>query len=150
MTKEDLKSLGLNDEQLSALEKGFEEYEKEIEKITTEAKEKELHYEDKIKHIKIENQVNNALLSAGAKNIKAVKALIDLDNMEFDGEKLLGLEDSIRTLSQAEDTSFLFNQKTENQSFKGFTAGNSQNTYTDKKLEDMTYTELENYYARVE
>ena len=43
------------------------------------------------------------------KNIKAVKALLDIDSIKLDGDKLLGLDDQLNGLKENE--SYLFEQE---------------------------------------
>ena len=84
-------------------------------------------FEVKVKQIQIENAVEKALLVSKAKNIKAVKALLDLDNAELDGENIKGLEDQIKKLQEGEDTKFLFDIDDGNkQSFKGVKPGEAK------------------------
>ena len=46
-------------------------------------------YENKIKQMKIDSAVDMALINAKARNVKAAKALLNLENAELDGEKVL-------------------------------------------------------------
>ncbi len=62
------------------------------------------------KSARINSAVDMALTIAKAKNVKAVKALLEgLDKAEFgDDGKVKGLEDQIKKLQGADDTKFLF------------------------------------------
>lgn len=74
--------------------------------VVKEAKEK---YEAQLKQQKIEHAVTMALTSAKAKNLKAVKALLDLENAEIQEDGTVkGLLENIETLKGAEDSKFLF------------------------------------------
>jgi len=46
--------------------------------------------------------IEKALTAAKAKNPKAVKALLDLEKVKLDGDKLLGLEDQLKTIQQSD------------------------------------------------
>ena len=87
---------------------------------------KEDSFNAEIKKIKIDNAIDKALLDAKAKNIKAVKALLDTSNAELleDGT-IKGLSESIKTLSENADTSFLFDTSDtqSNPGHKGFMPG---------------------------
>ena len=79
-------------------------------------------YAADLKAMQISNAVEKELTAAGAKNLKAVKALLnDLDKAELDGESVKGLADQIKALKEAEDTKFLFNEAAPG--FKGVKGG---------------------------
>ena len=75
----------------------------EIQKMQDENKNKETEYTNNIKKLKVDNAVELALIGAKAKNTKAVKALLNLENLEIgeDG-KVKGLEDQIKNLTKDE------------------------------------------------
>lgn len=117
----------------------------EIQKIQDENKNKETEYTNNIKKLKVDNAVELALIGAKAKNTKAVKALLNLENLEIgeDG-KVKGLEDQIKNLTKDEGTAFLFEVESETETPKGTDpAGKS----TKKDIKDMTYSEMEAYLA---
>jgi glutamine synthetase adenylyltransferase len=86
---------------------------------------KEAH-ETALKQLKIDSAVDVALLKASAKNNKAVKALLELDkvNITQDGN-IEGLDEQIKTLTQAEDSRFLFGT-TSAAGFQGVKPGESR------------------------
>lgn len=67
------------------------------------------NYDAQLKQIKIDSAVEKALVGAKAKNVKAVKALLDLEKAELDGDNIKGLEDQLKKLQESEDSKFLFN-----------------------------------------
>lgn len=81
----------------------------EIDKLQADNKAAKEAYDAQIKAIHIENAVERSLTASGAKNTKAVKALLDLANAELDGESVKGLEAQIKKLQESEDSKFLFN-----------------------------------------
>jgi len=114
------------DEQLEALKAvDAEGLKAEIEKLQGENKTAKEKYEADLKKIQIDNAVEKALMGAKAKNIKAVKALLDLENAELDGESIKGLDDQLKKLQEGEDSKFLFEATdTKNQNiFKGIKPG---------------------------
>lgn len=114
------------DEQLEALKAvDAEGLKAEIEKLQGENKTAKEKYEADLKKIQIDNAVEKALMGAKAKNVKAVKALLDLDNAELDGETIKGLDDQLKKLQEGEDSKFLFEATdTKNQNiFKGIKPG---------------------------
>lgn len=117
----------------------------EIQKMQDENKSKETEYANNIKKLKVDNAVELALIGAKAKNTKAVKALLNLENLEIgeDG-KVKGLEDQIKNLTKDEGTAFLFEAESKTETPKGTDpAGKS----TKKDIKDMTYSEMEAYLA---
>lgn len=124
------KDVADRDEQLEVLKKSAsatDDLKAEIEKLqgeNTAAKEK---HDAEVKQLKLNGAVERALIGAKAKNTKAVKALLDLENAEFDGDDVKGLADQLKTLQESEDSKFLFEvaQQSNNQQqqFKGFKPG---------------------------
>lgn len=97
------------DEQIESLKKvDAEGLKAEIEKLQNENKAAQEKYDADMRKIQIDNAVEKALLGAKAKNIKAVKALLDLEKAELDGENIKGLEDQLKKLTESEDSKFLF------------------------------------------
>ena len=115
------------------------------------AKAKETH-ESEMNQLKIDFAVEKALTGANAKNIKAVKALLDLADAKLDKEgNVKGLQEQIDKLTTADDTKFLFDatQQTQQQTFKGFQPGASaqQKPGTEVDPSKMNYDELCAYLA---
>ncbi len=79
-------------------------------------------YEAALDHTIINGEIERDLLKAGAKNIKAVMALLDLAKVKRDGESVTGHQDQIKALVEAEDSKFLFNIE-EKFKFKGAKPG---------------------------
>lgn len=88
-------------------------------------KAKESH-ESEMNQLKIDFAVDKALTGANAKNVKAVKALLDLADAKLDEDgNVKGLKEQIDKLAAAEDTKFLFNAVEQQQQFVGFQPGMS-------------------------
>lgn len=117
------------DSQLETLKKSVgdsEELKKQIGTLQNENKTKDEAHAVEIKQIKIDAAVDKALSDAKVKNLKAVKALLDLDKAELsDDGTVKGLDVQIKTLSEAEDSKFLFDviNSQKNQNSKGFVPG---------------------------
>ena len=140
------------DKQLEELKKSSgdnAELKEQIEVLQKENKNAEIAYEKEIKDLKIKNAVEVALSASGAKNLKAVKALLDLENAELaeDGT-VKGLDDQIKKLAESKDSAFMF-EAGKNKKFKGFEPGESGDNSGngDKKPEEMSYDELCAYLA---
>lgn len=126
---------------------------KKIEDLQTEnATAKETH-ESELNQLKIDFAVEKALTGAKAKNIKAVKALLELDDAKLDKDgNVKGLAEQIEKLTSGDDTKFLFEaqkQTKQQQNFKGFQPGASgeQKPGEGEKVDfsKMSYDELTAY-----
>lgn len=102
-------------------------------------------HEAEIKSLKIDTAVELALSAAKAKNVKAVKALLDLDKAELDADGTVkGLADQIKKLTEAPDSGFMF--ETGKAGFKGFKPGESGDPNNQPPdYSKMTYDELAAY-----
>lgn len=110
---------------------------------------KETH-ESEMNQLKVDFAVEKALTGAKAKNIKAVKALLDLSDAKLDKEgNVKGLQEQIDKLTTADDTKFLFDatQQKQQSTFKGFQPGASGDNKpgADVDMSKMTYEELAAY-----
>ena len=119
------------------------ELKKQIEDMQTVNKNKEKEYADSIAKLKLDNAVDIALMGAGSKNNKAVKALLNLEKAVIgeDG-KVVGLKEQLDNLRKAEDSSFLFEVTPK---FKGVNPAGNKGGEVDFK--SMTYSQMEKYLA---
>ena len=120
--KDDLKS---RDQQLDDLKKvDAAGLQAEITKLQAENKTAQDKHDAELKQLKMDNAVEKALATAKAKNLVAAKALLDLNNVEFDGEAIKGLDDQLKKLKEAEDTKFMFDADAQQKpNFKGIKPG---------------------------
>lgn len=79
----------------------------ELENLNNATKEE---YETKIAALRKETSIELALKDQRAKNIKAVKALLDLDKVTVDGDNLIGLKEQLEGLKESD--SYLFGEDT--------------------------------------
>lgn len=103
--------LAERDKQLNELKKNLaasEDVTKQIEALQAENKAAKERYEQELMAFKVNNAVDLALAQSGAKNLKAVKALIDFEKIKLDGDKVSGLEEQIKALTSDKESSFLF------------------------------------------
>lgn len=111
------------DKQLQTLKDSVgdaEELKTQINNLQTENANAAKNYKAEIERIKIDAAVDLALSAAKAKNVKAVKALLDLDKAELDADgSVKGLTDQIKKLTEASDSKFMFESK-ETGGFSGF------------------------------
>lgn len=97
----------LND--LSEKAKGNEELLSQINELKQQNEQTKTEYEEKLQKQAFEHKLESTLAAAKVKNVKAVKALLDLDSIKLDGDKLLGLDDQLNNLKENE--SYLFEQE---------------------------------------
>lgn len=93
------------DKQLEGLKKSAGDSEKlqaQISKLQDDNKKSAEAYEAKIKQMCIDNAVNLALTNAKAKNVKAARALLNLDDAKMDGDTIIGLSDQIAKLQETD------------------------------------------------
>ncbi len=91
------------DNQLKELKKmagSSEELKTQIEKLQQANKDQKTSYDKQLQDLKIDGIVNTALLTAKAKNAKAVKAMLKMDKYELDGDKVKGLDDAIAAVKK--------------------------------------------------
>ena len=126
---------------------------KQIEDLQTENATAKATHESELNQLKIDFAVEKALTGAKAKNIKAVKALLELGEAKLDKDgNVKGLDEQIEKLRSGDDTKFLFEaqkQQKQQQNFKGFQPGASgeQKPGEGEKVDfsKMSYEELTAY-----
>ena len=126
---------------------------KQIEDLQTENATAKANHESELNQLKIDFAVEKALTGAKAKNIKAVKALLELNDAKLDKDgNVKGLAEQIEKLRSGDDTKFLFEvqkQTKQQQNFKGFQPGASgeQKPGEGEKVDfsKMSYDELTAY-----
>ena len=126
---------------------------KQIEDLQTENATAKANHESELNQLKIDFAVEKALTGAKAKNIKAVKALLELNDAKLDKDgNVKGLAEQIEKLTSGDDTKFLFEaqkQQKQQQNFKGFQPGASgeQKPGEGEKVDfsKMSYDELTAY-----
>lgn len=83
---------------------------KKLEDAQAAVKQAKKDFAAEIRKMAINNAIEDALGKAKAKNSKAVRALLDMEKIDFDEEtnKITGLSKQIEKLVESEDTKFLF------------------------------------------
>ena len=59
-------------------------------------------YEKQIQDMQFNYAVDGALKGANVRNTKAIKALLNMDNVKLDGENILGLTEQLETLKKSD------------------------------------------------
>lgn len=107
--KEYKRQLEERDKQLQELgqkAQGNEELTAQIEELKKQNETTKQEYETKLQQQAFDHALESSLSGAKVKNAKAVRALLDLDMIKLDGEKLSGLDEQINKLRESD--SYLF------------------------------------------
>ncbi|MDT2734081.1 phage scaffolding protein [Enterococcus thailandicus] len=105
--------LDANQSELDALKKsakGNEELTTQLSELQEKYNQAKSDSETKIAEIKKTSAVELALTQAGARNIKAAKALLDNEKLELSDEGIKGLEEQLTALKESD--AYLFEQDT--------------------------------------
>ncbi|MDF9417503.1 phage scaffolding protein [Bacillus altitudinis] len=117
--KKELKSqLDERDQQLTALQKqakGNEELQTAIEQLQEENKKVSEEYQQKLDKQAFDFAIESALRDAKARNIKSVKANLNVEDLKLAGDKVIGLDEQLAALKESDG--YLF--ETENDSPPG-------------------------------
>lgn len=139
------KSLKERDKQLADLQKaaeGNEELQNQIKALQQQNSEQQKAHKVEMAQLKLDNAIDNALTAAGAKNLKAVRALLDLDKLQLgeDG-KLQGWLEQLEALQKSDGYLFAAAQQP---TFRGFQPGAASDGRPGGNLEPakMNYEEL--------
>lgn len=139
------KSVSDRDKQLDDLKAASgdnEELKKQIETMKQQNADQEKAHKAELAQLKLDNAIDAALTAAGAKNGKAVKALIDTSKVKLgeDG-KLTGWDDQIKALQKSDG--YLFDTKQQN-NFRGMQPGASGDIKPGAEVDTskMSYDEL--------
>ena len=143
------KSVSDRDKQLDDLKAANgdnEALKKQIEDMKQQNAEQEKAHKAELAQLRLDNAIETALTAAGAKNTKAVKALLDISKVKLgeDG-KLSGWEEQLTAVQKSD--AYLFTEKQAKNHFRGYKPGAS----ADKKpgaevdMSKMSYEELAAY-----
>lgn len=121
-----------------------EKLKQQIEQLQQDNKQKDSLHASEIKKLKLDNAVDSALTAAKAKNVKAVRALLDLGKAELsDDGTVKGLDEQIKALKAADDSKFMF-ESSGKPKMKGAKTGEDGTDDGDGKPDTskMSYDEL--------
>ena len=106
----DLQARDAQLEQLKQAAGNSEELKKQIEQLQAENKKAADEWQTRVAQMQMDFAVERALAAAKAKNPKAVKALLDMEKVKLDGDKLLGLDEQLKELQKSD--AYLFGDST--------------------------------------
>ena len=111
-------------------------------------KELEENHSKEMHNLQFNFALEGALTNAKSKNNKALKALLNMDNIKYQEGKLEGLQEQIEALQK--DASYLFDLETTPQNTGGlgnFGRGNNP-TITKEQFRSMSYMEKMDLYSK--
>ena len=120
-----------------------------VEQLQLSNKELEENHSKEMHNLQFNFALEGALTNAKSKNNKALKALLNMDNIKYQEGKLEGLQEQIEALQK--DASYLFDLETAPASTGGlgsFGRGNKTPTITKEQFRNMTYTEKMDLYVK--
>lgn len=136
------------DAQLEALKKvDAAGLQAQIEKLQGENKTAKEKFDADMRKMQIERNVDMALLNAKAKNIKAVKALLEMDKIQLEGETVKGLNEQLEGLIKGDDSKFLFGES-QSTSMQGFVPGEKKDGTPGAEQSKTLAESLKAYYAK--
>lgn len=157
MDKSVLMQLGLVEETAERIAQALEGYiapdeaealRERIGELEAEIAEHDRAHRQEIRQIRLDTAMEAAMKAAGAKNMRAVRALIDEDALKVceDGS-VEGLDTQINALAQSVDSEFLFEKK---QKLRGVILGeDAAEGFEDRAgLDGMSYDELCLYFEK--
>src|SRR5690625_694504 len=100
--------------ELSEKAKGNEELTAQIEELKQENEQTKTEYEEKLQQQAFEHKLHDVLKDSGVRNVKAVKALLDVESIKLDGDKLLGLDGQLEALKETDDYLFQSDEPEDN------------------------------------
>ena len=114
-------------EDLKASAGDNEELKKQIKQLQEDNKTQAAAHEKELTQLKVDTAVDKALTESGAKNIKAARALLNLDDAALSDDGLVkGLSEQIDKLKADDGSKFLFSEPEQPQTkFTGFQPGSS-------------------------
>ena len=134
-------------EELTKNNADVEALNKLVEQLQLSNKELEENHSKEMHNLQFNFALEGALTNAKSKNNKALKALLDMDNIKYQEGKLEGLQEQIEALQK--DASYLFDLETTPQNTGGlgsFGRSGGKVGITKEEFSKMSYSERMNLY----
>lgn len=135
------------EEQLEKANETIEEFkDMDIESIKaaaedykTKYEESKVEYEKELEKIKFNHTLEDALKGAKAKNVKAVKALLDLEGLKLNEGKIIGLDEQLENIKEENDYLFKTEEKKNDIKFTRPGKGSKPERITQEDFRQMGY-----------
>lgn len=102
---------------------------KEAETYKTKLEETQQKAKEEMDKFVFDSILQNALTGAKAKNVKAVKALLDMDGLKLNNGEVIGLSEQIEKIKAEND--YMFESETNEPQFVSSSGGNKPNISSD-------------------
>lgn len=126
--------------ELSKSAKGNPDLQKKFDEEIAKNKQLTTDYEAKLLARDKDYAIDRHLMTVGAKNLKATKALLNVDNIGYKDGRLEGIEAQIKELQAGNDSAFLFGTQT---NFKTGPEVNPPNGMTSIDQWRQAYSDIE-------
>lgn len=145
--EKDLKDRDVQLENLKNSSGDVETMKQTIENLQRDNKAAKDNFEAELAKFKLESAIDTTLLGSNVINTRAVKALLDMDKIKLDGDVLIGINEQIEALKNAEDSKMLFKVTETKQKEPNFSGvkpgeGNTQNGTGESAGKIKTYSEM--------
>lgn len=145
--EKDLKDRDVQLENLKNSSGDVETMKQTIENLQRDNKVAKDNFEAELAKFKLESAIDTTLLGSNVINTRAVKALLDMDKIKLDGDVLIGINEQIEALKNAEDSKMLFKVTETKQKEPNFSGvkpgeGNTQNSTGESAGKIKTYSEM--------
>ena len=145
--EKDLKDRDVQLENLKNSSGDVETMKQTIENLQRDNKAAKDNFEAELAKFKLESAIGTTLLGSNVINTRAVKALLDMDKIKLDGDVLIGINEQIEALKNAEDSKMLFKVTETKQKEPNFSGvkpgeGNTQNSTGESAGKIKTYSEM--------
>ena len=87
--------------ELAKITKDNEELNSKIKELQESNKNAQTEYENKLASLRLDNGIELALTQNGALNNKAAKALLNLENIKYENDKLVWLYEQLKALKES-------------------------------------------------
>lgn len=134
---EQLKTANTTINDLKKSNKDNEELQTKVTDYETKVKD----YEKKIQDMQFNYALEGALKGANVRNTKAVKALLNLENVKLDGESLIGLSEQIEALQKSDSYLFAEEQQTKFSGINPVDGSKTPQGYNPWKKESFNLTD---------
>ncbi len=114
----------------------------QIEALQADNKSKDEAHTAEMTALKISNALDTAIGNLHGKNVKAIKALLDMDKVALNEKgEVVGHADQLTALTKADDSKFLFDAPAKTQ-MRGAKPGESGDYVLKGDTSNMTYSEM--------
>ena len=108
--QESIKTKDEDIKKLSESNQTAEELKKSLEEMKAKSEQQENEYKTKIADIEFNTLIEKAITGSKAKNVTAVKALLDLEKLKNSTNRETDALADLKALAEADDTKFLFGE----------------------------------------